>query len=37
MFAEDTLTFRQGVLEARKEQAGEVMRRVYGNQDKNEE
>jgi len=37
MFAEDTLTFRQGVLEARKEQADAVMRRVYGNQDKNEE
>ena len=37
MFAEETLTFKQGVIEARKEQAGEVMRRVYGNQDKNEE
>jgi Fe-S-cluster containining protein len=37
MFAEETLTFKQGVIEARKEQADAVMRRVYGNQDKNEE
>jgi Fe-S-cluster containining protein len=37
MFAEETLTFKQGVIEARKEQAGEVMRRVYGSQEKNEE
>ena len=37
MFAEETLTFRQGVLEARKEQADAAMRRVYGNQDKDEE
>ncbi len=34
MFAEDTLTFRQGVLEARKEQADAVMRKVYGNKEK---
>jgi Fe-S-cluster containining protein len=37
MFAEETLTFRQGVLEARKEQADAAMRRVYGNQYKDEE
>jgi hypothetical protein len=37
MFAEETLTFKQGVIEARKEQASEVMRRVYGSQEKNEE
>jgi hypothetical protein len=37
MFAEETLPFKKGVLEARKEQAGAVMRKVYGNQNKDEE
>ncbi len=34
MFAEETLKFREGVLDARKEQADAVMRKVYGNQPK---
>jgi hypothetical protein len=37
MFAEETLTFREGVLDARKEQSDAVMRKVYGNQDKDTE
>jgi len=34
MFAEETLKFRDGVLEARKEQADAIMRKVYGNKPK---
>jgi Fe-S-cluster containining protein len=34
MFAEETLKFREGVLDARKEQADAVMRKVYGNKEK---
>jgi len=34
MFAEETLTFKQGVLEARKEQSDAIMRKVYGNKEK---
>ena len=37
MFAEETLKFKDGVLEARKEQADAVMKRVYGNQGKDQE
>jgi hypothetical protein len=37
MFAEETLKFRDGVLDARKEQADAVMRKVYGNKDKEQE
>jgi len=37
MFAEETLRFREGVLDARKEQADAVMRKVYGNQNKEQE
>ncbi len=33
MFAEETLLFRQGVLEARKDRADEVMKKVYGKQE----
>ncbi len=32
MFAEETLPFKPGVLEARKERAGEIMKKVYGKQ-----
>jgi len=34
MFAEESLKFRDGVLDARKEKADAVMRKVYGNKDK---
>jgi len=34
MFAEETLPFKQGVLEARKERADAVMRKVYGQREK---
>ena len=37
MFAEETLTFKEGVLEARKEQADAVMRKVYGKQEQDAE
>jgi hypothetical protein len=36
MFAEETLTFREGVLDARKEQSDAVMRKVYGNKNEDE-
>ena len=36
MFAEETLKFKEGVLDARKEQADAMMRRVYGNKEKDE-
>jgi uncharacterized protein len=34
IFAEETLKFKEGVLEKRKEQAGATMRKVYGNKEK---
>ncbi len=34
MFAEETLPFKEGVLEKRKAQAGEVMKKVYGEKPK---
>jgi Fe-S-cluster containining protein len=34
MFAEETLPFKEGVLEARKERADATMRKVYGNKEK---
>ncbi len=34
IFAEDTLPFKEGALEKRKEQAGATMRKVYGNKPK---
>jgi Fe-S-cluster containining protein len=34
MFAEETLTFRKGVLEARKDRADAIMKKVYGNKEK---
>jgi hypothetical protein len=37
MFAEETLKFKDGVLAARKERADAVMRKVYGNQNKEQE
>jgi hypothetical protein len=37
MFAEETLKFREGVLDARKEQADAVMRKVYGNKEQSTE
>jgi Fe-S-cluster containining protein len=36
MFAEETLKFKEGVVDARKEQADAVMKKVYGNQDKDQ-
>jgi uncharacterized protein len=37
MFAEETLPFKQGVLEARKERADAVMKKVYGKQEQDAE
>lgn len=37
MFAEETLPFKQGVLEARKERADAVMKKVYGKQEQDTE
>ena len=34
MFAEQTLTFKEGVLEKRKERSDATMRKVYGNKPK---
>jgi uncharacterized protein len=34
MFAEETLPFKQGVIEARKDRADTIMRKVYGNKEK---
>ncbi len=34
MFAEETLKFREGVLEARKDRADATMRKVYGKKEK---
>jgi len=37
MFAEETLKLREGVAEARKDRGHAALRKVYGNQDKNED
>mgnify|MGYP001581418081 FL=1 len=37
MFAEETMTIKDGVAEARKESSDAVLRKVYGNQDKEQE
>ena len=34
MFAEETLKFKEGVLEKRKERSDTTMRKVYGNKEK---